>query len=72
MIMRHLGKSAPAVNDIVVGDLPSTDGLLANELNFRFGLVLSGVTDANTALKLNPQPNIVSADLASLVNQVLG
>ena len=51
--MRHLGISEATANDIVVGDLPSTDGLLATELNFRFGLVLSGVTDANTALKLD-------------------
>jgi 4-nitrophenyl phosphatase len=72
LIMRYLGISEAATNDIVVGDLPSTDGLLATELNFRFGLVLSGVTNANTALKLDPQPDMVCPDLASLVSQVLG
>jgi 4-nitrophenyl phosphatase len=50
----------------VVGDRPSTDGLLAVALGVRFALVLSGVTTEGD-LPVAPQPAEVAADLASLV-----
>ena len=57
---------------VVVGDLPATDGLLANRLGFEFALVLSGVTSSEGAATCEPVPDVVAADLASLVTQRLG
>jgi HAD superfamily hydrolase (TIGR01450 family) len=51
---------------IVVGDRPETDGLFASTLGYRFGLVLSGVTSA-ADLPVEPVPDLVSPDLAGLV-----
>ena len=55
---------------IVVGDRPDTDGLLARRLNWDFGLVLSGVTSEKD-LPTNPEPDMVAADLRSLVEAYL-
>ena len=55
---------------MVVGDVPSTDGLLAVELRFEFGLVLSGVTAADDVAVCDPRPDIVGDDLEALVDQV--
>ena len=55
----------------MVGDLPDTDGLLAAELGFDFGLVLSGVTSPEEATRCNPVPNFVADDLRSLVDLIL-
>ncbi|MFZ4519234.1 MAG: HAD-IIA family hydrolase [Microthrixaceae bacterium] len=52
--------------DVVVGDLPSTDGELALRLGARFGLVLSGVTGRGD-LPVRPDPWAVADDLAGLV-----
>ncbi len=56
---------------IVVGDRPSTDGVLAAALGWPFGLVLSGVTqpDAPPGGESipDPPPPFVAADLAALV-----
>jgi glycerol 3-phosphatase-2 len=52
---------------IVVGDRPSTDGLLARRLGVPFALVLSGVTAEDAVLE--PQPDRVARDLAALVGQ---
>ncbi|MEC7827705.1 MAG: HAD-IIA family hydrolase [Actinomycetota bacterium] len=57
--------------NIVVGDLPATDGLLAAEVGFDFGLVLSGVTSPEEATTCKPVPNFVADDLQSLVNLIL-
>lgn len=54
---------------IVVGDRPETDGRFARTLGWRFGLVLSGVTTA-ADLPVDPQPDVIAADLAALVDQV--
>jgi HAD superfamily hydrolase (TIGR01450 family) len=56
---------------IMVGDRPDTDGRFAYALSYRFGLVLSGVTAA-TDLPVSPPPHHVAADLAALVDAVLG
>jgi HAD superfamily hydrolase (TIGR01450 family) len=53
---------------IVVGDRPDTDGRFAKALGWRFALVLSGVT---TALPVEPEPDLVAADLAELVDREL-
>ena len=53
---------------VVVGDRPSTDGLLASRLGWRFGLVLSGVTTAGD-LPVQPAPALVADDLRALVER---
>ena len=52
--------------DVLVGDRPSTDGLLAREIGARFLLVLSGVTKEDD-LPVDPEPDEVKADLAAFV-----
>ncbi|MEY2477517.1 MAG: hypothetical protein QOG87_2832 [Actinomycetota bacterium] len=52
--------------DVVVGDKASTDGNLARNLDARFILVLSGVTEQGD-LPVEPAPDLVSADLAAAV-----
>jgi 4-nitrophenyl phosphatase len=54
----------------VVGDRPSTDGGFARALGGRFALVLSGVTAA-VDLPVEPRPDVVAADLATLVSAEL-
>jgi HAD superfamily hydrolase (TIGR01450 family) len=56
---------------LMVGDRPSTDGALAQQLQIPFALVLSGVTAA-AAVPTNPAPHAVAADLTTLVHRVLG
>jgi 4-nitrophenyl phosphatase len=50
----------------MVGDRPSTDGLLAVALGVEFDLVLSGVTKEKD-LPVEPQPGRVAENLAALV-----
>jgi HAD superfamily hydrolase (TIGR01450 family) len=64
------GDPANAQRHIVVGDLPSTDGLLAARLGYRFGLVLSGVT-AVDGVPDDPAPDHVADDLAALVAELM-
>jgi len=54
--------------EVMVGDQPSTDGVLARRLGARWALVLTGVTKAGD-LPVDPQPDIVAASLAALVAQ---
>ncbi|CAI8364870.1 MAG: Acid sugar phosphatase [Acidimicrobiales bacterium AG-410-I20] len=56
---------------IVVGDRPDTDGLLAKSLNWKFALVLSGVTNESD-LPIDPIPDSIHLDLPSLVEEYLG
>lgn len=56
---------------IVVGDRDDTDGALARACAWRFALVLSGVTTAVEAAALDPRPDLVAADLATAVDQLL-
>jgi 4-nitrophenyl phosphatase len=55
---------------VVVGDRPETDGLFARALGMRFALVLSGVTE-RADLPVQPEPAVVTADLAALVAKEL-
>ena len=66
LVRDHVGDSG-----IVVGDVASTDGLLAQSLGFRFALVLSGVT-IEADLPVQPAPWHTFADLASVVAAELG
>ena len=52
---------------VVVGDRPDTDGRLARALGYRFALVLTGVVTADEAAGVDPKPDEVAPDLASLV-----
>ncbi len=52
--------------ETLVGDRPSTDGLLAKRLGAQFLLALSGVTK-EVDLPVEPEPDEVGPDLAALV-----
>jgi|688.fasta_scaffold01130_5 NagD protein len=65
LVRRHLGSSG-----WVIGDLPSTDGLLARVLGWRFALVLSGVTTGPDG-SLTPPADLVTADLSEAVEVIL-
>jgi HAD superfamily hydrolase (TIGR01450 family) len=53
---------------VMVGDRPSTDGLLAQRLGIPFALVLSGVTADDAVIE--PKPEYVATNLAALVDQI--
>ena len=53
--------------ETLVGDRPSTDGALARRIGARFLLVFSGVTKEED-LPVEPEPDEVAEDLASLVD----
>ena len=53
--------------EVMVGDQPKTDGLLAKGLGARFALVLTGVTRSSD-LPVEPAPDVVAPDLATLVS----
>ena len=54
--------------EAMVGDRPSTDGLLAAKLGARFALVLSGVTTWED-LPAEPEPDLVADDLMAVVKE---
>ena len=56
---------------IMIGDRPETDGLFARTLGYRFGLVLTGVTGPEH-LPIDPEPDVIGADLSSLIAQLVG
>ncbi|HUQ62468.1 MAG TPA: HAD-IIA family hydrolase [Acidimicrobiales bacterium] len=58
-------------DSIMVGDRPSTDGLMAQRLGISFALVLSGITSSDE-IPSDPPPDHVADDLVSLVESVLG
>jgi HAD superfamily hydrolase (TIGR01450 family) len=69
LIRRRLGGSLQ--DAIMVGDRPSTDGLMARRLSVPFALVLSGVT-AEEEVSTDDPPDLVEPDLAALVARELG
>ena len=64
VLVRSLAGDGPHV---MVGDRPSTDGLLAAELGARFGLVLSGVTTTEALESQELTPDRIADDLAAMV-----
>ena len=71
LVLERLGVQRGTPQNIVVGDLPATDGLLAAELDFQFGLVLSGVTAADQLDLCEPKPDLVAPNLEAMVEAVL-
>lgn len=67
--MAELVRARLGDHGIVVGDRADTDGALAARLGYRFALVLSGSTP--WADGADPVPDLVAADLAAVVDQVL-
>ncbi|HSL57160.1 MAG TPA: HAD-IIA family hydrolase [Acidimicrobiales bacterium] len=65
LVRRRMGPSG-----VMVGDRPDTDGRFARALGYRFALVLSGVTHTEH-LPVDPEPDVVAADLAALVERHL-
>lgn len=61
---RRLGEGL--AGSTLVGDRPDTDGEMARRLGVRFALVLTGIVGAGD-LPVVPEPDVVAADLASLV-----
>ena len=66
--MVELVRSRVGPVEMMVGDRPNTDGLLARNLGARFALVLSGVTQESD-LPVEPEPDEVAPDLATLVTR---
>jgi len=66
----HALAGGPGEAGVMVGDRPETDGAFAVTLGYKFGLVLSGVT-RRADLPVEPTPDLVAADLAELVENVL-
>lgn len=70
MVRHRLGAAG-----VVVGDRPSTDGGLADELGWPFALVLSGVTSRVATpggeQVPDPPPPIIGDDLASVIPQLI-
>lgn len=63
--------TTPIPGAVMVGDRPDTDGLFARRAGLAFALVLSGVTAASD-LPVEPQPDVVTADLAGVVESAVG
>jgi glycerol 3-phosphatase-2 len=64
LVRARLG--ADLAGSVLVGDRPSTDGLMARRLGVQFALVLSGVVGPRD-LPVEPEPDAVAADLLALV-----
>ena len=66
----RLVREALGPTGVVVGDRDDTDGAFARTLGYTFALVLSGVTSADE-IPTDPAPDLVAADLASLVPDIV-
>lgn len=69
--MADLVRDRIGVDGVMVGDRPDTDGRFARAVGVRFALVLSGVT-REVHLPVDPAPDLVAADLATLVAAEVG
>jgi HAD superfamily hydrolase (TIGR01450 family) len=67
--MAALVRARLGATGVMVGDRPDTDGRFARVLGFPFALVHSGVTAAGDVV--DPPPDRVAGDLASLVDSLL-
>ncbi len=70
--MADLAVARLGADGLMIGDRPDTDGRFADRMGYRFGLVLSGVTDAAAAAMLGQAPDVVAADVADLLAGQLG
>jgi 4-nitrophenyl phosphatase len=70
LVRSRLGGEGDLDGALLVGDRPSTDGLMARRLGVRFALVLSGVT-GGVMPDHDVKPDVVAADLTTLVDQEL-
>jgi 4-nitrophenyl phosphatase len=66
--LKHLG--TPPENTLVVGDRIETDIAGAQALGCWTALVLSGVTDKDSAYASKPAPNIITDDLKSVLDNL--
>ena len=69
--MADLVRQLAGPTGIAVGDRADTDGRFAVALGYPFGLVLTGVTRPED-LPVTPAPELIAADLETLVEEVLG
>jgi glycerol 3-phosphatase-2 len=67
--MADLVRARLGDNGVMVGDRPDTDGRFARVMGYRFALVHTGVTLAHEVV--DPAPDVVAADLAALVDELL-
>ena len=67
LVRDRLGITGEDPDLVLVGDQPWTDGRMAKVLGARFALVLTGITTAEQAPLCDPRPDVVAADLATLV-----
>ncbi|MHB1502999.1 MAG: HAD-IIA family hydrolase [Acidimicrobiales bacterium] len=68
--MMELIKARATDISVVVGDRPTTDGVLAKQLDVPYALVLSGVTSTNAVIG-GSSPDLQHGNLAELVTAVL-
>jgi 4-nitrophenyl phosphatase len=68
--MADLVRARLGDDGVMVGDRPDTDGRFARVMGYRFALVHTGVTLVHEVV--DPAPDVVAADLASLVDELLG
>ena len=68
-LVRATVGDAAAKNAVMVGDRPSTDGLMATTLGCRYAHVESGVTAPGTAVL--PRPDLIGADLAAVTKVLI-
>lgn len=68
--MADLVRARLGPEGVMVGDRDDTDGAFARTLGYRFALVLSGSTPSGEGL--DHPPDLVAADLAAAVDQLLG
>lgn len=67
LVRERLGEDLEG--SVLVGDRPSTDGLMASRLEVDFALVLTGITGADD---VPDDPEHVADDLGTLVDRLLG
>jgi 4-nitrophenyl phosphatase len=68
LVRRRLGDST--ARGVMIGDRADTDGAFARTLGYDFALVLSGVTDAESAAKLDLRPDIVALDAWDVLSRL--
>jgi len=67
--MADLVRARLGSEGVMVGDRPDTDGRFARVMGYRFALVHTGVTLAHEVV--DPVPDLVAVDLASLVDDLV-